>query len=311
MIRALSRQPIRDEFLNNNLGDDRLDKRLMHLAELLDGKFESSIPHACGSWKEIIAAYRFFSNPHVNPDLIQATHFSNTISRISDVSQNPLVLVQDTTSFNYQAHPATSGLGIIGQFKIGKRVTRGIFCHSAMIYTAHGTPLGLLFQKFWFRNIPNKKERIRRKKERRTGSIERRGSFRWVQGLEGAHLAQQMTQKHIILLADNEGDINEIFRRAIEYQVGFIIRTDRARTCVEATPRSIKKYLKSSHFQDEIEISVVHRDKIKMNRFPTRQLSPQHRKALLQIWWSEITIKIRDPNTRRYISRKINVVLAD
>lgn len=310
MIRAVGRQPIREEFLNNDLGDVRLNKRLMQLAELLDGKIESNIPQACsGNWKEIMAAYRFFSNPRVSPDLIQATHFSNVISRIADANQDPLILVQDTTSFNYQAHPATSNLGIIGKFKQYK--ARGIYCHSAMIYTTHGTPLGLLFQKFWSRKLKSRKEKIRFKKHIRTMSIDKKESFRWVQGLEAANFAQQIIHKRIIIVADNESDMNEVYRRALEYQIGFIIRTDYVRTCDESTPESITKYLKTSSFKDEMEIDVVHRDKIAITQFKSRQLTPKHRKALIQIWWNEITIKIRDPSTRHYIKKKVNVVFAD
>ena len=47
------------EFETLNLGDARLNKRAVLLAECLAAKPAASIPNACSNWTETIAAYRF------------------------------------------------------------------------------------------------------------------------------------------------------------------------------------------------------------------------------------------------------------
>jgi hypothetical protein len=105
-VKAIGQQPLKNEFNKVELGDYRLTCRLEHLAALLGNDFQSNLPSACVDWKEIKAAYRFFSNNHVNSENIQTTHFENTIARVDDLEAEPILLVQDTTSFNYQSHRA-------------------------------------------------------------------------------------------------------------------------------------------------------------------------------------------------------------
>ena len=49
------------EFEGIDLGDKRLDKRAVLLAERLAGKPTASIPGACNGWAETQAAYRFLA----------------------------------------------------------------------------------------------------------------------------------------------------------------------------------------------------------------------------------------------------------
>ncbi|WP_232232601.1 transposase, partial [Cupriavidus sp. amp6] len=49
------------EFRDIDLGDRRLNKRAMLLAESLAKNPSASIPSACGGWAETAAAYRFLS----------------------------------------------------------------------------------------------------------------------------------------------------------------------------------------------------------------------------------------------------------
>jgi hypothetical protein len=50
-----------EEFKDIDLGDKRLDKRAVLLAERLAEKPTASIPGACGGWAETQAAYRFLA----------------------------------------------------------------------------------------------------------------------------------------------------------------------------------------------------------------------------------------------------------
>ena len=139
-----------------------------------------------------------------------------------------------------------------------------------------------------------------------------RESFRWIQVIETARIAQRQTQKRILVVADSEGDINELYRVALESDIGFIIRADILRSCKESKPETIKNFLKSSQFIDKIVIDVTFRKKIqKLELGKYQRLSPQHRRAEVFMWAKAITISLKDPITRRSHEKRINVVLAD
>jgi len=209
-----------------DLGDDRLSCRLQRLAELLGNDFQSNLPMACGDWKEIKAAYHFFANDHVDPEDIQNTHFKNTIARVDDLKACPILLVQDSTSFNFQYHFATPNLGSLGSTH-GVHHAMGIHSHTGMLYTEHGTPLDLLFQKFWMRRNRRGQAEIRASQKRRKLSVKRKESFRWVEAIKIVESIQKSLGHHIIMIQDREGAINEAFRFAINSKVGFITREHR------------------------------------------------------------------------------------
>ena len=60
-----------EEFAGIDLGDARLSKRLMKLAEAFSRQPEKSIPATCRGWPETKGAYRFFENQSVTPEKIQ------------------------------------------------------------------------------------------------------------------------------------------------------------------------------------------------------------------------------------------------
>ena len=55
-----------EEFKGIDLGDPRLNRRAVLLAERLAQKPSASIPGACESWAETSAAYRFLRNDEVS-----------------------------------------------------------------------------------------------------------------------------------------------------------------------------------------------------------------------------------------------------
>ena len=63
-----------EEFETLDLGDTRLNRRAVLLAERLSQKPGASIPGACGSWSETVAAYRFLDNEEVSWDDVRFRH---------------------------------------------------------------------------------------------------------------------------------------------------------------------------------------------------------------------------------------------
>ena len=58
------------------------------------------------------AVYRFLQNPHVSYEQLIGPHLHQT--REAAGQQSQVLLIQDTTDLDYQAHPTTTGLGPIG-----------------------------------------------------------------------------------------------------------------------------------------------------------------------------------------------------
>ena len=119
------------------LGDKRLTTRLVSLARTLARRPDSPLPQALPKWGDLKAAYRFFDNVKAIPEHILAGHIDVTWSRARQV---PVVLaVQDTTYLDWTNHPATAGLGALGN-----HWGRGVVCHSTLAVTPERLPLGLV-----------------------------------------------------------------------------------------------------------------------------------------------------------------------
>jgi hypothetical protein len=133
------------EFGRVDVVDGRLRERALTLARDFYAQPLAPIPQACGgNAAKTKAAYRFLSNPNVDLDTLLASHIEATTTRMQ---AHPVVLaVQDTTSLNYDAHPATGGLGPINTHADG---TQGLKLHDTLALTPEGVPLGLIDAECW------------------------------------------------------------------------------------------------------------------------------------------------------------------
>lgn len=64
------------------MGDQRLNKRAVLLAERLAEKPTASIPSACGGWAETAAAYRFLAQDELDWRDILAPHWRSSAERM-------------------------------------------------------------------------------------------------------------------------------------------------------------------------------------------------------------------------------------
>ena len=103
---------VSEELGELDLGDVRLDLRLMEMIERLAEQCERSVPQAFGSWAEVKGAYRLWENSRVEWQAILAPHRDQVVRR---AAEHPVVLaIQDTTEINLTSRPATTGLGYLG-----------------------------------------------------------------------------------------------------------------------------------------------------------------------------------------------------
>jgi hypothetical protein len=156
--------------MNTGLPDERLVNRLERIIEQFSANPTASIPQACGTPWDTKATYRFLDNERVTPAGIIAGQRAATQQRLTGLAQ--VLLVQDTTSFNFSHHPATQGLGVLENEQC-----RGFLAHSTLAVSVEGVPLGVLEQQVWARGD----ERTRDQRHQRDFS--EKESYKWVTGL--------------------------------------------------------------------------------------------------------------------------------
>lgn len=177
---------VEEEFLATDLGDERLNKRLMTISERFAQSPVSPINHACDDWTETKAAYRFFRNDSVTYQDITKGH---TVATTQRCREYPTVLaIQDTTYFNYSKHPHTQGLCPLSRNKGKHRadiVTLGLVMHSTFVVSPDGLPLGIADQKIYSRPKPTEPNDPTPRRYRNAKlPIEEKDSYRWLEALE-------------------------------------------------------------------------------------------------------------------------------
>jgi hypothetical protein len=94
------------------LGDERLRRRAVAMAEAIAEHPQASLPRQMQEPGALQAAYRFLQNPQVSYEQLIRPHLAQT--RAATRQEPQVLLIQDTTDLDYQAHPTTTGLGPIG-----------------------------------------------------------------------------------------------------------------------------------------------------------------------------------------------------
>jgi hypothetical protein len=185
-----------------DLGDARRNRRAQ---KILAGRWNdpaASFAASFPQWADAKGAYALIENQHarLNLQTLLAPHAEATLARMA---AEPLVLLpQDTTSLNYSRLHQTEGLGPINQ-----QGTRGLHLHSLHAWRPDGVPLGVLGAQTWGRPPAPADSRSRNAK-----SLDEKESARWLQALAvGAAAARRLPHTEIVVLADREGDIYEMY----------------------------------------------------------------------------------------------------
>ncbi|MCZ7567023.1 MAG: IS4 family transposase [Ardenticatenaceae bacterium] len=232
MAEKVEREWVVTEFAGVDLGDERLNRRLIVLAGDLGGQPTAPINEASRDWKAMKAAYKFFANEQVEAEAILAPHQERTLERLR--GHAVVVAIQDTTFLNYNHHPATTELGPIG----GKQ--RGLVMPSTLAATPQGLPLGLLTQQMWARREAGEAEG--------QGSVSRprpKESAKWLAALEESFTLVP-EEIRLVTIADREADIFEFLVTADDVGAEYVIRAvqdrrvqgeaDRLWACVARQP---------------------------------------------------------------------------
>jgi len=258
----------KNEFETIDLGDDRLNQRLMKISQCLLDSPESPINKACGDWGETKAAYRFFNNDNVNyQDIIQA-HTKMTATRYK---QEDIVLaIQDTTYYNYTSHPETKGLGLLSRFK-GKHkddiLTKGICMHTTLGITPEGLPLGILDQDIYARKELSEEEMAIKKKSHNIAlPIEEKESIRWLNSMKRTAAIFEGQNKQVVTIADREADIYDLFHLADRLNTHFLVRASQNRKINKTAIHSMESgemlwdFMKKKKLKGTVQVDVPKKD---------------------------------------------------
>ncbi|RKU14525.1 transposase [Candidatus Poribacteria bacterium] len=254
----------RQEFSGLDLGDTRLDERLLSLADVLAAHPTSGINAACEDWAATKAAYRFFDNPKVSADQVLAPHFQRTVERMRDHQR--VFAIQDTTYLDYTDHPSTQGLGPISTKSQGRQ---GLVKHTTLVVSASGLPLGCLTDQVWVRDASDKTDS-------KLKPLQERESYKWIEALSQTQ-TRIREDVEVIIVCDREvSDIYEFFIE-VSKKTPFVIRAAQNRR-IQDTYDTLKTLMNHSPLAGEFTLEV-----------PARQQQPK-RQADLQVYFAQTTL---------------------
>lgn len=190
------------EFTTIDLGDKRLDKRLIMICEAFSRKPKAILSHAVNAYRECKAAYRFFENSRVTPEKILRSHHDAVTERIAE-NDEVILEIQDSSDLDFSTHRKTGGLGPIGNSR-----QQGLKLHMALLATETGLPLGVGSIKVWARE---EKQKMTRGTLWRKVPWEEKESYKWYRATQEVDQID-FKGKTRVLVADREADIYELYK---------------------------------------------------------------------------------------------------
>lgn len=143
------------------------------------------------------------------------------VERLRERAEAVVLLVQDTTGFDFSHHPHTSGLGPLNNEHMS-----GFVVHSTLAVSAQGVPLGLWDQQAWVRDAATSGKRQRRHQR----TFADKESYKWVVGLPDLAAVPAGTQ--VVTVCDREAHSYEFFAAVLARGATFVVRATRGRSTV-------------------------------------------------------------------------------
>ena len=258
-----------NEFASIDLGDKRLNDRLIRLSEDFIKSPESPINQSCKDWASTKAAYRFFRNESVDYKEITNSHSEATLNRCKEYSH--ILAIQDTSYLTYSHHEKTIGLCALSKNR-GKHkeniYTLGLIAHSTLAVSLDGLPLGIVNQKIYSRpEETEERKEIRRRTHNNTLPIEEKDSYRWIESLKDTAAAFQHRSTKTITVCDRECDIFDFFHLAEELDTKVLVRANYNRKVNKSTPNSeitgeeLWQYMKKEQIAGRIQVKIPAQNK--------------------------------------------------
>jgi hypothetical protein len=269
--------PLAAEYQDAELGDERLQHRLVQVAGAVAAEPAASFPLAAGNDAELEATYRFLNNDRVSAEAILAPHRRQTAMRARDATT--VVVAHDTTEFNF-GKSSRRDLGRVGQGK-----SFGFYGHFALAIEAdeHRTPLGVAALDV----------------HRRTGGKGRRGHHalqsatdnefhRWRRVIAQARelLEPEVAAVHVM---DREADSYAFMAELSEANVRFVIRMAQASRLVVGK-QSVAEVLVGAPIVAEREVPISFRGASAMPSYRKHHPPRNSRLAMLEMSATRVTL---------------------
>lgn len=234
-----------DEFKEADLGDKRLNDRLIKLCDSFSESPESPINKACEDWSETKAAYRFFQNDRISSEKIMKSHYEKTLIRANE--QKTVLAIQDTSYFVYTRNTKTKGLGKINSFtgtNVKNRPSKGLLMHTCLAVTTDGVPLGHFDQNIFARKSnPENLKKSNGGKNTHKIPLEEKESYKWVEALQAINKME--SKNDVVSVCDRECDFYDYFNAAQQLNVDVLVRAthDRKVNRNSSSPKNKGVYL--------------------------------------------------------------------
>ena len=262
-----------NEFGGTALGDERLSKRLVKVAEA-----KAKVPDrafsgvAKGDWPAVKAYYRFIDQPEqsaVNMTNILAPHRERTIRRM--MGQKIVLAVQDGSGLNFDNLSKCEGLGHIGTNQTGTK-SRGLHLHSTLAVAQNGIPLGVLGAECTASQIKLAED----KRPSHTIPIEEKKTFAWIKHYRDlVECSNSMPQTRIINVCDREADFFEMFdEQRKNPSVDLLIRAKSDRNITE-DPFKLFAAARQAPIQSQVRVNIPRQSaRTKKNKQQARPRRP-------------------------------------
>lgn len=217
-----------------DLGDTRLNSRVVKTLIALCSNVQASIATACKNIAEAKGAYRLFSNMKTTMEKIINPHRDSTLERIAQ--EKVVVIAQDTTQLDFTGKRVAKHIG-----KLCKDFRPGWFFHPSVAFTLDKVCLGVVGYTIWSRDLDYAVTHQDRKKV----PLEQKESLRWVEGYQFAsEVSEKCPNTHIINVADRECDMYDLYQQALQGHSDYVIRAYRERSLNEKKPGTKNTFIK-------------------------------------------------------------------
>jgi len=216
------------------LGDARLERRVVEVGARMAAMPGASLPQQMGDWASLKAAYRMLNHPEVSHTKLSEPHWCTTRQEAREMPVT--LLVQDMTYLDYTLYRDTmAGLG-----PIGDGGGQGLLLHTTLaVVPAPRRVLGIAHQHVFVRvPVPPGESRRRRPKRERETRV-------WGEAIQAIGAPPQGS--HWVLIADRAADNTDLLltcrrtgtdfnvRMAFEHR---LVTEDRTPTYLLTTARS-------------------------------------------------------------------------
>lgn len=264
--------------------DARHRKRLALTLHGLDARPDASLPEAMRSVAATKGVYRFLAHEDMDYQTILSALYASTRQRCAE--ESVVLLLQDTTEFDFTSKPATRKLG-----HLDHPACRGLKMHSVLAVSTQGVPLGALHMQCYTREAKEKAAKANSSKR----ALPQKESYRWIQALYAADRQLRHSSCLRIHIADREADFFELFAAPRAAETDLLMRVHYNRRVLNSELKMMPSVLQQP---------VLGRRSLMI---PRRQNRPA-RMAELSLRVAELQVQPPDQHRKRLLPQPMHVI---